>query len=90
MIARRVGVLLVVVGILLGVWSYYLVAVSKPVVQREAEVDASLQLLAEFHEEYLRRKGVHLGEYKAELAVFKQRHSGLTYLGHYAEKVEGR
>jgi hypothetical protein len=87
---HRAVVVLVVVAVLLGVWSCYLVVTSKPVVQREAETDASLRLIAEFHEEYLDSNGVPLNEYKVELAALKEKHLGPKELRRYAEKVSAR
>ena len=64
---------------------------------RDAEVQASLrllaefhELLAEFHEDYLAKKGVPLEDYQKELAAFERKHVGLDHLGLYARDAGAR
>jgi hypothetical protein len=52
---------------------------------QDAEVQASLRLLAEFHQDYLAGKGVSLEDYRKELAAFERKHAGLDHLGMYAK-----
>jgi hypothetical protein len=54
---------------------------------QDAEVQASLHLLAEFHRGYLAGKGVPLEDYRKELAAFERKHSGLDHLGMYAKNA---
>jgi hypothetical protein len=54
---------------------------------RDAEVQASLRLLAEFHEGYLASKGVPLEDYRKELAGLKRKYKDLGHLGTYARNA---
>jgi hypothetical protein len=52
-------------------------------VQREAEVQASLRLLAEFHRTYLAERGVPLVDYRKKMEAFSTAHPGWEYLELY-------
>jgi hypothetical protein len=57
---------------------------------RDAEAQAAIRLLHEFHAEYLSKRGIDLEDYAKAFASFADRHKGLPDLERYEKAVSGR
>ncbi len=77
----------VVLALLVVILVFLIFEQTRLVADRNADQQASIRVLAQYHRSFLRRHNL-LNEYKMELLKCQDNHPGLMLMNHYVRSIE--